>query len=101
MPTLGARKDRWAVSPTWAAGCPVSTDAGTIWREYCTLDTFYGALPYSERTDLAIDSAVGTLAVQAVQAGAGREGNIGAATAWLFDARETVQAVVAWIERHF
>jgi aminoglycoside 3-N-acetyltransferase len=80
---------------------PVSTDAGTNWRDYCTLDTFYGALPYSERTDLAIDSAVGTLAVQAVQAGAGREGNIGAATAWLFDARETVQAVVAWIERHF
>ncbi|TDW91088.1 aminoglycoside 3-N-acetyltransferase [Kribbella sp. VKM Ac-2566] len=80
---------------------PVRTDAGTIWRDYCTLDTFYGALPYWERPDLPIDSAVGTLALQAVQAGAGREGNIGAATAWLFDSRATIQAVVAWIERHF
>lgn len=80
---------------------PVSTDAGTIWRDYSTLDTFYGVLPYSERTDLAIENAVETLAVQAVQACAGREGKVGAATAWLFDARATVQAVVAWIERHF
>jgi aminoglycoside N3'-acetyltransferase len=80
---------------------PVSTDAGTIWRDYRTLDTFYGGLPYWERPDLAIENAVETLAVQAVQAGAGREGKVGAATAWLFDARATVQAVVAWIERQF
>jgi aminoglycoside 3-N-acetyltransferase len=80
---------------------PVSTEAGTIWRDYRTLDTFYGALPYWERPDLPIDSAIGTLALQAVQAGAGREGNVGSATAWLFDASATVQAVVAWIERHF
>lgn len=80
---------------------PVTTEAGTIWRDYRTLDTFYGALPYWEHPSLRIDSAVETLAQQAVQAGAAQEGKIGPATTWLFDAPATVQAVVTWIEQHF
>jgi aminoglycoside 3-N-acetyltransferase len=80
---------------------PVGTDKGTTWRDYTTLDTFYGALPYWERPELAIESAVGNLAAQAVRAGAGTKGELGTATTWLFDAPSTVRAVVAWIERNF
>jgi aminoglycoside 3-N-acetyltransferase len=79
---------------------PVETDKGTSWRDYTTLDTFYGALPYWERPELAIESAVGNLAAQAVRAGAGTKGELGTATTWLFDAPSTVRAVVAWIERN-
>jgi len=80
---------------------PVSTDNGASWRDYTTLDTFSGALPYWERPEFVIESAVGNLAAQAVRAGAGTKGELGAATTWLFDASATVRAVVAWIERHF
>jgi aminoglycoside N3'-acetyltransferase len=80
---------------------PVGTDRGASWRDYTTLDTFYGALPYWERPEFAIESAVGILAAQAVRAGAGTKGELGTATTWLFDAPSTVQAVVAWIERNF
>jgi aminoglycoside 3-N-acetyltransferase len=75
---------------------PVGSPA--VWRDYRTLDTFYGALPYGE---LGIQSAVRNLADQAVAAGAGHEGMVGPAPTWLFDAQATVDAVVTWIERTF
>jgi hypothetical protein len=80
---------------------PVRTDEGTSWRDYTTLETFYGALPYWERPELAIESAVGNLAAQAVRAGARTKGELGTTTTWLFDVPFTVRTVVAWIERDF
>ncbi|GAB2580789.1 AAC(3) family N-acetyltransferase [Kribbella endophytica] len=74
---------------------PVRAGAGEVWRDYTTLDTFYGALPYGA------GSAVGNLAQQAVAAGAGVQGRIGAAGVWVFDARRTVVAVRGWIEGNF
>ncbi|WP_425554216.1 aminoglycoside 3-N-acetyltransferase [Kribbella yunnanensis] len=71
---------------------------GAEWRDYSTLDTFYGSLPYDAH---GIDHPVAVLAEQAVQAGAAREGKLGEATTWLFNAPATVAAAVHWIERTF
>lgn len=76
---------------------PVRTSGGDVWREYTTLDTFYGALPDREWEG----SAVGTLAAQAVAAGVGVRGVVGKAEVWLFDAERVVRAVVNWIESAF
>ncbi|MEV6286711.1 aminoglycoside 3-N-acetyltransferase [Kribbella sp. NPDC051770] len=74
---------------------PVRTAEGDVWREYTTLDTFYGALPY------VAGHSVADLAQQAVAAGAGVVGRVGPAESWVFDARRTVAAVRAWIEAAF
>jgi len=80
---------------------PVLVDGRAVWREFRTLDTYYGALPYYERADLAITSPVETLAQQAIAGGAGIRGRIGLATGWLFEAPAVVAAVVDWLERNF
>ncbi len=80
---------------------PVQTATGVEWRDYHTIDTFYGVLPYYERADLNIESPVGTMAEQAVAAGAGQSGPVGTGTAWLLDAAATVRAVVGWLESQF
>ncbi|WP_405064654.1 aminoglycoside 3-N-acetyltransferase [Kribbella sp. NBC_01505] len=68
------------------------------WRDYRTIDTFYGSLPYGEH---GITHEVAVLADQAVRAGAGTQGSVGPAESWLFEARATVAAGVEWIERTF
>ncbi|HEX3813889.1 MAG TPA: aminoglycoside 3-N-acetyltransferase [Mycobacteriales bacterium] len=80
---------------------PVLTADGPQWRDFRTLDTYYGALPYYERADLAISSPVDRLAQQAVAAKAGVSGRVGAATGWLFEAPLVVEAVVGWLKRNF
>jgi aminoglycoside 3-N-acetyltransferase len=80
---------------------PVRTPTGAHWRDYRTLDTFYGVLPYYERTDLNVESPAGTMAEQAVAAGAGRSGPVGIGTGWLFEAAATVRAVTRWLEAQF
>lgn len=80
---------------------PVRSGQRVEWRSYRTIDTFYGVLPYHEREDLAITSPVGTMAQQAINAGAGRSQSVGVGTAWLFESRPTVRAVVDWLERTF
>lgn len=77
---------------------PVATTDRSEWREYQTLDTFYGALPYWDRPELGITNPVETLAHQAVDAGAARKGTVGLGSAWLFNARATVRAAVRWLE---
>ncbi|WP_432948724.1 aminoglycoside 3-N-acetyltransferase [Kribbella sp. CA-253562] len=74
---------------------PVRTADGDVWRDYTTLDTFYGALPYK------VESAVENLARQAVAAGAGVSGRVGSAESWVFDARPTIRAAREWIEAEF
>jgi aminoglycoside 3-N-acetyltransferase len=80
---------------------PVLTADGPQWRDFRTLDTYYGALPYWERTELTITSPAGNLAEQAVAAGAGTRGRLGEATGWLFEAPLVVQAATEWLERNF
>lgn len=80
---------------------PVRNGRQVEWRSYRTIDTFYGVLPYYERADLQISSPVGTMAQQAIDAGAGRSQSIGTGTAWLFESQPTLRAVVAWLERTF
>ncbi|MFK4085674.1 aminoglycoside 3-N-acetyltransferase [Kribbella sp. NPDC020789] len=74
---------------------PVRTPAGTEWRNYRTLDTFYGSLPYG------IDHPTAVLADQAVRAGAATSATVGPATSWLFNARRTVAAATQWLEQTF
>ncbi|MGW0230915.1 aminoglycoside N(3)-acetyltransferase [Actinopolymorpha singaporensis] len=74
--------------------------AGAGTREYHMIDTFYGAFPYYE-DGRGIDSPVGTMAQQAVAAGAGRSTQVGAATVWLFNSRPTVAAAQAWLKHEF
>jgi hypothetical protein len=80
---------------------PVQIDGRVVWKEYRTLDTFYGTLPYWDRPDLQIRSVVETLANQAVSAGAGQAGNVAYAPSWIFNAPQTVQAVRTWLEEKF
>jgi aminoglycoside 3-N-acetyltransferase len=65
------------------------------WRDYTTIDTFYGVLPYAE------EHPIGHLADQALQAGAGAHSTIGRADVHLFSARPTVSAVTAYLEEQF
>lgn len=64
-------------------------------REYTTIDTFYGVLPYAE------EHPVGQLANQALLAGAGTHSTIGRADVHLFAAKPAVDAVVAYLEERF
>ncbi|WP_328332180.1 aminoglycoside 3-N-acetyltransferase [Kribbella sp. NBC_00382] len=65
------------------------------WREYNTIDTFYGVLPYSE------ENPVGHLATQALRAGAGARSTVGRAEVHLFAARPAVDAVVGYLVERF
>jgi aminoglycoside 3-N-acetyltransferase len=64
-------------------------------REYTTIDTFYGVLPYAE------EHPVSHLATQALGPGAGVHSTIGRADVYLFAARPAVDAVVAYLEERF
>jgi aminoglycoside 3-N-acetyltransferase len=61
------------------------------WREFTTIDTFYGVLPYAE------EHPVGQLAARAL----GAHSMIGRADVHLFAARPAVDAVVAYLEDRF
>jgi aminoglycoside 3-N-acetyltransferase len=64
-------------------------------REFTTIDTFYGVLPYVE------EHPVGQLAAQALEARAGTRSMIGRADVHVFAARQTAGAVVAYLEERF
>lgn len=80
---------------------PVLVDGQTRWQAYRTLDTFYGALPYWDDSRLEIDSAIETLAQQAVRADAGHSGVVAYAPSWLFRAPQAVDAARRWLEATF
>jgi aminoglycoside 3-N-acetyltransferase len=80
---------------------PVRRGSTTEWVNFRTLDTFYGALPYWDRPELEIDSPAGTLARQAVAAGATTESRINECPLVLVDAPAAVRAAVTWIEQVF
>lgn len=80
---------------------PVRAGDNVEWRNFRTLDTFYGALPYWELDDLNITSWVGTMAEQALPAGATRNGNLDSCHLVLVEAAPAAAAVAVWLEDHF
>ena len=68
-------------------------------REYTDIDTSNGAFPY-ERLGLDEDSFA-VIAREALGAGIGVSGRVGAAESHLFDARRLTEYAVAWMEERF
>jgi aminoglycoside 3-N-acetyltransferase len=77
----------------------VIVGGGRLWRTFSDIDTSDGALPY-ERV-LGEEDYIEHIARSALAADAGRSGQLGEATAHLFDARRLVEHAVGWIERNF
>ena len=80
-------------------GMPVMVGGERVWRTFSDIDTSEGALPYE--SVLGEEDYVEHVAISALEAGAGRIGPVGEATAHLFDARGLVGHAVDWIERTF
>src|SRR5215212_736177 len=80
-------------------GRPVMVGGERVWRTFSDIDTSEGALPYE--SVLGEEDYVEHVAISALEAGAGRIGPVGEATAHLFDARGLVGHAVDWIERTF
>lgn len=80
---------------------PVRVGDTVEWRQYRTLDTFYGTLPYWEREDLKITSWVGTMMDQAIAAGASVCDTIDDCALRLISAPAATAAVKGWLEANF
>jgi aminoglycoside 3-N-acetyltransferase len=88
---------------------PLLVDGRTIWREFRDIDTAEGAFPYELVADeIAATPGIGpdrepfeAIARQALAAGIGTEGRVGAATSWLFPARALHRFAEAWLEARF
>lgn len=88
---------------------PVRAEGRTVWRTFHDIDTAHGAFPYETVADEIAatpgcqpgDDAFSAIARQALAAGIGRGGRIGAADCHLFPARALHAFAVAWMERRF
>lgn len=80
---------------------PTRVDGTTVWQQYRTLDTFYGTLPYWDRTDLNITGWVATMTDQAIAAGTTTDGTVNDCPLMLVDAPRATQAIKKWIEANF
>lgn len=80
-------------------GSPVIVGDERLWRTFSDIDTSKGALPYERVLDE--EDYIEHIARSALRAGKGKSEPVGAATAYLFDARGLVKHAVGWIERHF
>ena len=78
---------------------PVLEEGERVWRIFSDIDTSEGALPYEHV--VGEEDYLGYIARSALEAGAGRSGPVGEATAFLFEAQELVEHAVGWIERNF
>lgn len=78
---------------------PVLEEGERVWRIFSDIDTSEGALPYEHV--VGEEDYLGHIARSALDAGAGRSGPVGEATAYLFEAQELVERAVGWIERNF
>jgi aminoglycoside 3-N-acetyltransferase len=77
---------------------PVFEGDQRVWRMFSDIDTSEGALPYEH---LIAEDYIAYFARSALAAGYGRSGQLGEATAHLFEARPLVEHAVSWIERNF
>jgi aminoglycoside 3-N-acetyltransferase len=88
---------------------PVQVEGRSIWREFRDIDTANGALPYEQIADeVAATPGVGpdrdpfeAIAKQALAAGIGGEGWVGAAASVHFPARALHRFAEAWLETRF
>jgi aminoglycoside 3-N-acetyltransferase len=88
---------------------PLLVDSRTIWREFRDIDTAEGAFPYELVADeIAATPGIGpdrepfeAIARQALAAGIGTEGRVGAATSALFPASALHRFAEAWLEARF
>jgi aminoglycoside 3-N-acetyltransferase len=88
---------------------PLLIDGQTVWREFQDIDTANGAFPYELVADeVAATPGIGpdkdpfeAMARQALAAGIGSEGRVGAATCALFPARALHRFAEAWLEERF
>jgi aminoglycoside 3-N-acetyltransferase len=88
---------------------PLLVDGRTVWREFRDIDTAEGAFPYERvAAEVAATPGVGpdrepfeAIARQALAAGIGSEGQVGAATSALFPAGALHRFAEAWLEERF
>lgn len=80
-------------------GMPVKVAGGRVWRTFSDINTEKGALPYEDL--LGEEDYIEHIARSALEAGAGRSGPVGEATAYLFEARGLVEHAVCWIKQNF
>ncbi len=88
---------------------PLREDGRTIWRAFHDIDTAAGAFPYERvAEEVAATPGIGpdqdpfaAIARQALAAGIGSEGRVGAATSALFPARALHRFAETWLEERF
>lgn len=88
---------------------PLLVEGRLVWREFHDIDTASGAFPYERvAADIAATPGIGpdqdpfeAIARQALAAGIGSEGRVGAAASALFPARALHQFAEAWLEARF
>ena len=85
---------------SYGAPVTVGSTGERLWRTFSDIDTSQGALPYERVIGFEVDY-IEHIARSALEAGVGRSGQAGEATAYLFDARGLVRHAVGWIERNF
>jgi aminoglycoside 3-N-acetyltransferase len=88
---------------------PILQDGRTIWREFHDIDTARGAFPYNlVAGEIAATPGIGpdhdpfeAIARQALAAGIGATGRVGAGASALFPARALHRFAVTWLETRF
>ena len=78
----------------------VGEDGAVTEREYTDIDTSRGAVPY-EQLDLGGKEDFHVIGTEALDAGIGVRGHVGAADCHLFDAAPLTAFGAAWIEERF
>jgi aminoglycoside 3-N-acetyltransferase len=76
---------------------PVRLDGRRVWRSFRDIDSESGAFDYSAAVHSG-QEPFDAIAQDMLAAGIGREGTVGAARSYLFDAAQVVQLAVNWIE---
>lgn len=88
---------------------PLLEDGRTVWREFHDIDTATGAFPYEAIADeiastpgvASADEAFAAIARQALAAGIGRGGPVGAGESFLVPAANLHRFAEAWLEARF
>jgi aminoglycoside 3-N-acetyltransferase len=77
---------------------PVIVDGAAVWRTFHDIDTSEGAFDYAAVVE---GDAFEAIALDAIRAGVGVQGPVGASTSSLFDADAVTRFAIGWIEARF
>jgi aminoglycoside 3-N-acetyltransferase len=77
---------------------PIVESGRTVWREFHDIDTSEGAFDYAAVIE---GNQFEAIATDALGAGVGTHGPVGASTSYLFDAEELTRFAIHWIESRF